>query len=267
MPLVETYAPGTFCWADLGTPDAAAATRFYTSLFAWTADQRPMGPDDFYTMFHLDGRPVAALYRQEAAQHGPPHWLSYISVDSASDAALRTKGLGGALLMEPFDVLDVGRMAMVQDPTGAVVALWEPRRHAGAGVVGETGSMCWNELATSDMARAGAFYGGLLGWSAERRATGALEYATFTAEGEARGGMTAIAPTGGPVPSHWLVYFAVRDCDGAATLAQSLGGAVRVPPSEIPDIGRFAVLADPQGAVFAVIALPVAEGNGRGGSG
>ena len=267
MPLIETYAPGTFCWADLGTPDADAATRFYTSLFAWTADQRPMGPDAFYTMFQLDGRPVAALYGQETAQQGPPHWLSYISVDDASEAAARTRGLGGTLLMDPFDVLDVGRMAMVQDPTGAVVALWEARRHTGAGVMGEAGTICWNELATTDMARAGAFYGGLLGWSARPRSADTFEYATFTADGEARGGMTAIAPSSGPVPSHWLVYFAVRDCDGAAKLAQSLGGGVRVPASDIPDIGRCAVLADPQGAVFAVIARRAAEDNKEGGSG
>jgi uncharacterized protein len=263
MPLMETYAPGTFCWADLGTPDPVAATRFYTALFAWTADPRPMGPDAYYTMFQLEGRPVAALYKQEAVQQGQPQWLSYISVSSASDAAAQTKGLGGTLLMEPFDVLDVGRMALVQDPTGAVVALWEPRRHTGAGVVGDAGSMCWNELATTDPTRAGAFYGALLGWNAERRRMGTLDYTTFRSSGEPRGGMLAIAPAWGPMPPHWLVYFAVRDCDGSATLAQSLGGAVRMPPSDIPDAGRCAVLTDPQGAMFAVIARRAAAGNGR----
>ena len=254
MPLTDTYAPGTFCWADLGTPDATASARFYTTLFGWTAEHRPMGPDAFYTMFKLDDRPVAALYQQEPA-HGPPQWLSYVSVASANDAAARTKELGGTVLMEPFDVLDVGRMAMAQDPAGAVVALWEPRRHAGAGVVGEASSMCWNELATTDTGRAGAFYAALLGWSAESRPMGAFTYTTFTAEGTARGGMMAIAPAWGPVPPHWLVYFAVRDCDGTTALAQSLGGSVRVPPTDIPGIGRFAILADPQGAVFAVIEL------------
>jgi predicted enzyme related to lactoylglutathione lyase len=255
MPLIDTYAPGTFCWADLGTPDAAAATRFYTALFGWTAEDRPMGPGASYTMLHADGRSVAALYPQEAAQQGPPHWLSYISVASASDAAARATALGGTLLMEPFDVLDVGRMAMVQDPAGAVVALWEPRRHAGAGLAGEPGSICWNELATTDTARAGAFYTALLDWTADAQPMGGTAYTLFTAGGAPRGGMMAIAPSGRPVPPHWLVYFAVHDCEGTTALAQSLGGAVRHPPTDAPGVGRFSVLADPQGAVFAAIEL------------
>lgn len=258
MPLMDTYAPGTFCWADLGTPDAAAATRFYTALFGWTAEDRPVGPDAFYTMLTLDGRSVAALYQQEpSVAASPPQWLSYISVGSASESAERAKALGGAVLMEPFDVLDVGRMAMVQDPTGAVVALWEPRRHAGAGLVGEPNALCWNELATTDTRRAGAFYTSLLDWVAE--AEGTTAYVTFTGAGAPRGGMLAIAPEWGPVPPHWLVYFAVSDCEGQTALAQSLGGAVRLPPTDAVGIGRFAVLVDPQGAVFAVIQPPAWE--------
>ena len=262
MPLMDSYAPGTFCWADLGTPDARAATRFYSALFGWTAEDRPMGPDAFYTMFQLGGRPVAALYPQEAPHQGPPHWLSYVSVASATEAAARTTSLGGTVLMEPFDVLDVGRMAMVQDPTGAVVALWAPRRHAGAGVIGEARAMCWNELGTTDTRRAGDFYTSLLGWSVETRSMGSFSYTTFSANGETRGGMMTIAPSWGRVPPHWLVYFAVRDCEGSAALCQSLGGTVRVPPTDIADVGRFAVLADPQGAVFAVIARAPAEAAG-----
>ncbi|MDQ3137972.1 MAG: VOC family protein [Gemmatimonadota bacterium] len=254
MPLIDTYAPGTFCWADLGTPDAASATRFYTALFGWTAEDRPMGPDASYTMLHADGRSVAALYVQ-TAQHGPPHWLSYISVDSASDAAARARALGGTLLMEPFDVLDVGRMALVQDPAGAVAALWEPRRHAGAGVVGEASSMCWNELGTTDTARAGAFYCSLFGWATDEQPIGASAYTTFSMDGAPRGGMIAIARSSGPVAPHWLVYFAVSDGPGTIALAQSLGGSVRVPATHVAGVGTFSILADPQGALFAVIEL------------
>jgi predicted enzyme related to lactoylglutathione lyase len=199
---------------------------------------------------------VAALYQQDPAQQGaPPHWLSYISVGHVNDVARRAKELGGTVLMDPFDVLDVGRMAMVQDPTGAVVALWEPRRHAGAGIAGEPGSICWNELATADVARAGAFYTSLLGWSAETRPMGGASYTMFAHEGAPRGGMMAIAPEWGPVPPNWLVYFAVSDCGGQTALAQSLGGSVRVPPTDVAGVGRFSVLADPQGAVFAVMEL------------
>ena len=256
MPAVDSYAPGAFCWADLGTPDAAAAKRFYTALFGWTAEDRPMGPGAFYTMLTLNGRAVAALYAQDPAPPGgPPHWLSYVSVASANDATRRAKELGGTVLVDPFDVLDVGRMALVQDPAGAVVALWQPRRHAGAGVIGETSAMCWNELATSDPGRAEAFYTGLFGWAADTWPLGGTTYTTFTQDGTPRGGMLAIESSRGPVPPHWLVYFAVSDCDGQAALVQSLGGAVRVPPTDVPNVGRFAVLTDPQGATFAVIRL------------
>ncbi len=261
MPVMDMYAPGAFCWADLGTPDAAAATRFYTTLFGWTADDRPIGPDGFYTMLSVGGRAVAALYQLEPAAAGPrPQWLSYISVANASAAAERARALGGAILMEPFDVLDVGRMTMVQDPTGAVVALWEPRRHAGAGLVGEPNSMYWNELATDDPERAGVFYCGLLDWSAESGQVAREGYTRFTNAGTPRGGMTAIAPAWGPVPPSWLLYFAVSDCEGHVALAQSLGGAVRLPPTEAGGAGRFAMLVDPQGAVFAVIQPPAGPG-------
>ena len=254
MPVMDRYAPGTFCWADLGTPDAAAAKRFYIAMFGWTTEERPMGPDASYTMLTLEGRSVAALYQQETAAVGvQPQWLSYISVESVNQSAERAKALGGAVLMEPFDVLDVGRVAMVQDPTGAVVALWEPRRHAGAELVGEPNTTCWNELATTDTRRASAFYTSLLDWTAEPQATGTAGYILFTHGGAPRGGMTAIAPEWGPVPSAWLVYFAVSDCEGQTALVQSLGGAVRLPPRSAAGVGRFAVLVDPQGAVFAVI--------------
>jgi predicted enzyme related to lactoylglutathione lyase len=263
MPLIDTYAPGTFCWADLGTPDAAAAKRFYTALFGWTAEDRPMGPDASYTMLTVDGRAVAALYQQEPAAAGtPPQWLSYISVGCVNESAERARTLGGTVLMEPFDVLDVGRMAMVQDPTGAVVALWEPRRHAGAGLVGEPNAICWNELATTDTRRAGAFYTSLLDWSAEARPMGTVEYVIFSGAGESRGGMMTIKPEWGPVPPSWLVYFAVSDCEGQVALAQSLGGAVRLPPTEAEGVGVYSVLVDPQGGVFSVIQPPAWRGAG-----
>jgi len=155
--------------------------------------------------------------------------------------------------VDAFDVLDVGRMALVQDGPGAVVALWQPRGHAGAGIIGETSAICWNELATTDLSRAQAFYTGMFGWSAGTQTVGNPRYITFTQDGVARGGMLAIDPSRGPVPPHWLVYFAVSDCDGQTALVQSLGGAVRVPPTDIPEVGRFAIVADPQGATFAVI--------------
>ncbi|MEO7987494.1 MAG: VOC family protein [Gemmatimonadales bacterium] len=252
MTVIETYVPGTFCWADLGTPDAAAAKRFYTHLFGWSAEDRPMGPDAVYTMFHLDGRAVAALYQEQAG--APPHWLSYISVDAADEVARRASKLGGSVLMDAFDVLDVGRMALIQDPGGAVVALWEPKRHIGSGIVGEPNTLCWNELVTADTARAGKFFGELLGWRSDAQRLGDVAYTKFMRDGTtAVGGMMQIGPGAGPVPPHWLIYFAVGDCDASATRARDLGARTVTPPADIPGAGRFAVLEDPQGAVFAII--------------
>lgn len=256
MTVIETYVPGTFCWADLGTPDADAAKRFYTGLFGWDAEDRPMGPDAVYTMFYLDGKAVAALYQDPQQAGTPPHWLSYISVDGADDVARRAADLGGTLLMDAFDVLDVGRMALIQDPSGAVVALWEPKRHIGSGVVGEPNTLCWNELATTDTAAAGKFFEGLLGWRSDVQLLGEVSYTMFMRDGTvAAGGMMQIGPDWRPVPSHWLVYFAVTDCDASAASARELGAYVTAPPSDIPGVGRFAVLEDPQGAGFAIIKL------------
>jgi predicted enzyme related to lactoylglutathione lyase len=255
MTVVAAHAPGTFCWADLGTTDAADAKRFYTELFGWSFEDRPMGEGASYTMFRLGGNAVAALYQQDPqqAQQTPPNWLSYVSVESADRSAERTRTLGGMVLMDPFDVFDVGRMTMIQDPSGAVVALWEPRRHIGAGVVGEPNTLCWNELATTDTERAGAFYRELFAWGTEVRPMRGFLYTRFTQDGESKGGMMAITPEWGPVPPHWLIYFAVDDCGGRAEAVARLGGRLRVPPTEVPGVGRFAVAQDPQGAVFAII--------------
>ena len=261
MTAVETYAPGRFCWVDLGTTDGPGAKRFYMGLFGWTAEDKPMGDGQSYTMFQLDGKSVAALYQQDPQQQAmgiPPSWLSYISVESADQAAERTKSLGGTVLMEPFDVLDVGRMAMIQDPTGGVVALWEARRHIGAGVIEEPNTLAWNELATTDTARAGEFYGGLLGWAAERQQYGPVDYTIFKQGEHMSGGMIALPPESGPVPPHWLVYFSVADCDAAAATAAHLGGTVLLAPTDVPSVGRFATIRDPQGAPFAVITFLLA---------
>jgi hypothetical protein len=178
-----------------------------------------------------------------------------VAVESADDAAERTRSLGGTVLMDPFDVFEVGRMAVIQDPTGAVVALWEARTHPGAGIVGEPNSLCWNELNTGDPDRAATFYTGLFGWGTERQPMGDFVYTYFN-QGERRnGGMMQITPEMGPIPPHWAVYFAVDDCDGKAARVTALGGRVLVPPTDVPDVGRFSILQDPQGAAFAIVKL------------
>ncbi|MGH9968740.1 MAG: VOC family protein [Pyrinomonadaceae bacterium] len=252
------FAPGTFCWVELGTTDGQAAKKFYTELFGWTFNDSPVGPDMVYTMLKQDGKDVGALYKmpgEMTSQGIPPYWLSYVSVTSADESSEKAKSLGGTLMKEPFDVFDVGRMSVVQDPTGAVFALWQPLKHKGAGIVNVPNSFCWNELATKDSAKAGDFYAGLFGWTKNAQDMGPMTYTMFVNGERPAGGMYEPPPEMGDVPPNWLVYFAVDDCDAKAQKATELGGKVCAPPSDIPGIGRFAVITDPQGAAFAIIKL------------
>jgi predicted enzyme related to lactoylglutathione lyase len=252
------FAPGTFCWIELGTSDAAGAKDFYTKLFGWDYVDNPMGPDMVYTLLKLDGKDVGGLYKlmpDMVSQGVPPHWLSYVSVTSADETAAKAKELGGTLMKEPFDVNDIGRMSVVQDPTGAVFALWQPLTHHGSGIYNVPGSFCWNELATTDAGKAKEFYTGVFGWGADTQNFGPMEYTMWINGDRPGGGMFQITPEMGPMPPHWLVYFAVDDCDAKVALAESLGAKTMKPADDIPGIGRFAILIDPQGAAFAIIKL------------
>ena len=270
MPEVTSYTPGSFCWIELGTSDTDAAQKFYRSLFGWEAQDTPAGPDMVYTMLKLRGREVGAMYKLRAEQttHGvPPNWMSYIAVASADDAAKKAASLGGTLMADAFDVMDVGRMAIVRDPQGAAFCVWQAKAHAGMKLVGETGTFGWDELWTTDRKKAAAFYTGLFGWGAKEGAlTAAAQsssadmkkkgvYVEWTLAGRSIGGMMEITPEMGPVPPNWLPYFMVDDCDATAKKAKTGGGRLQVPPMDIPNVGRFSVIQDPQGAMFAIIKL------------
>jgi predicted enzyme related to lactoylglutathione lyase len=183
-----------------------------------------------------------------------PAWLQYACVEDADAGARRAKELGATLLAEPFEVMQYGRMVLLQDPTGALLALWQPLAHAGVGVRDEPGSLCWVELATRDMDRARAFYAGLFGWGTQP-VEGPVEYEAFTRGEEMVGGMFGITPGMGEMPSTWFPYFAVDDADAIAARAKELGGEVVMGPEDLPDVGRFCFLRDPQGAMFYVIRL------------
>ena len=255
---ISEYNPGTFCWSELNTTDPAAAKRFYSELFGWTADDRPAGPDMVYSILQLGGQDAAALVGLDAerrSQGVPPHWLSYVSVASADDAAAHANRLGATVLAGPFDVMDVGRMAVVQDPKGANFALWQPGRHIGARRVNEPGALTWNELATRDTEAAGKFYSDLFGWTRQEQEMKNLVYTRFESRGRPMGGMLPIPSEWGTVPPHWLVYFGVDDCDAGIEKARGLGAEVRVPAMEANGL-RFAVLVDPQGAPFGIVQMP-----------
>lgn len=258
MTKMSSYAPGTFSWIDLNTTDAGGAKDFYGKLFGWTFEDMPAGEAGTYTMFRLDGNDTAGMSEMgsdQQAQGMPPNWLSYVTVADINASAERVKSLGGTMMMEPFDVMDVGRMGIVQDPTGAFFAIWEARSHIGARVVNEPGSLSWNELATPDSDKARDFYTGLFGWTAQAQQMPHMVYTTFLNGERMNGGMVQMGEDMAGIPPHWMVYFAVEDCDASVKLAESLGGGVHIPPTDIPQTGRFSVIQDPQGAAFAVIKL------------
>jgi predicted enzyme related to lactoylglutathione lyase len=209
-------------------------------------------------MLKQNGKDVGALYEMPedmTAAGIPPHWLSYVSVANVDDSAAQAKTLGANLMKEPFDVFTVGRMAVVQDPTGAVFALWQAGTHQGSGVVNIPNSFCWNELATKDVVRAGDFYSGLFGWGKKVQDMGMMTYTSFMNGERPAAGMYQPPPEFGEVPPHWLVYFAVADADETAKRAAELGANICSPPRDIPGVGRFAMIQDPQNAAFAIIKL------------
>lgn len=261
MTVMTEYAPGTFCWVDLTTTDTAGSRKFYTDLFGWAADDVPVEGGNVYTIFSKDGKQTCAQYEMypDMREQGiPPHWKSYISVTNVDEAANKAGSLGGTVLVQGFDVMDVGRMAIIQDPTDATVALWEPKAHQGAELVNVPGTPCWNELYTKDTGAAAKFYANLFGWTSEESPSpSGATYTTFKNGERLAGGMLQIQKEMRDVPPHWAVYFSVEGCDATLERAQGMGAHAGFPPMDIPDVGRIAGLADPQGAQFCIIELHV----------
>lgn len=260
MPEIKKHTPGSFCWAEVATLDAQKTKAFYSELFGWKYEDRPAGEFGIYTMCKLDGKDLAGLYTlpPNLVEMGvPPHWMSYIAVASADEAAKKVQAHGGTIQQGPFDVMDVGRMAICQDPTGATFSVWQAKAHHGASVMGEHGTPCWFELATKGAERAEKFYRDVFGWSVKVGNDAGLVYREFSAPGAPfpSGGIMELTPQHGPVPPHWMIYFTTPDVNADTERAKRLGGKVIVPPMDIPKVGRFSVLADPSGAAFAIITL------------
>jgi predicted enzyme related to lactoylglutathione lyase len=239
-----SYTAGTFSWAELATSDAAAAKGFYAGLFGWDYDERPIPGGGAYVMALRDGHHVAALFQTDQQQ--PPHWNNYVTVDSADAAATRAQELGATVVAPPFDVMDAGRMAVVQDPTGGVLSVWEAREHAGARLVNAPGAMTWNDLTTPDVDAAARFYAGWLGWRIEE-IPGAEGYRVIFNGERSNGGMRP-DPS---MPPFWMPYFGIEDVEDGMDRVRELGGTVHAGPVPVPQ-GRFAAVADPQGAAFAI---------------
>lgn len=253
---IPSHAPGMFSWIELATSDQAGAKKFYTSLFGWSADDNPMAPGEFYTMFRLDGKDIGGGYTLMADQKAmgvPPNWLPYIAVENADASAEKAKQLGGNVFAGPMDVADYGRMAVVSDPTGAVFGIWQAKQHKGMGIVGAEGAFSWADLSTPDPAKASAFYKELFGWEfmkGENDPEG--DYLHIKCGEHFIGGVPPARNMSPGTPAHWLIYFHTSDCKASSAKAGQLGANVCFGPMTMENVGTFAVVADPQGAYFAV---------------
>ena len=248
------YEPGTPSWADLASPDPESSRAFYGALFGWTGEPSPEPEAMGYTVMMLGDAAVAGL--APAFGDMPTVWSTYVTVADADAALEAASAAGGRVLMGAMSVLDVGRMAVIADPTGAALSLWQPGAHIGAEVMMEPNAMCWHELNTRDPESATAFFGTLFGWEARPVGAPGMDYTELRLGETGVAGMITMDDNWpAEMPPHWMVYFAVADCDDAATRVTDLGGEVHVPPTDIPGVGRFAVVADPHGAVFSIMAL------------
>jgi uncharacterized protein len=273
MPERHDYIPGVPCWVDTSQPDPEAAVDFYRGLFGWEfEDVMPPDAEGKYFIARLHGGDVAAV--GSIPEGAPPLalWNTYVAVDSADDAASKVRDAGGAVMMEPFDVMDAGRMAVFADPAGATFFVWQAKQMKGAQVVNEAGSLNFNGLATRDVAGAKSFYGSVFGWTT-LDVGGGVEMWTLPGYGDylERDNpdlRKMVAEAGGPAgfedvvasiqpladdqpdtPPHWSVTFGVADADATAAKATELGGKVMVPPVDAPWV-RMTVIQDPQGAMF-----------------
>jgi predicted enzyme related to lactoylglutathione lyase len=254
MPERTEYAPGTPNWVDCQTSDQSAAKQFYGQLFGWTFEDLPVDEANgvYYSMATIGGLEVAAIapLGDMAAQGVPPHWNSYVSTNDVDATTALVAPAGGTTMMPPMDVMDAGRMSVVADPTGAVINIWQPKNNIGAQLVNDAGAFSWTELLTPDPARAAEFYNKVFGWTGNP--VEGMEYTEFKLDGNSIAG--AMKPPMPGMPAMWTVYFTTDDTDATVAKAQSLGASIMAPPTDIPP-GRFAVIADPQGAMFNVIKM------------
>jgi hypothetical protein len=256
MPNIDQHPAGNFVWFELSTSDPAAAKQFYSSLLGWDAQDFPMGPGMVYTMFQLNGRDAAGAYamKPEDRQLGiPPNWLLYISVDNADATVASSLEHGGSAMSPAFDIPNVGRMAVLQDPVGAIVAIFQSGHHKGVGIYGENGAFCWADLQTPDRDRSAKFYGTVFGWKLlpgkDKDMNG---YLHIVSGDQYIGGFPEPRNLPPSVMPHWLAYIQCADCAAQTAKVKELGGSIIVPATTVEGQLHYSVVADPQGAVFAL---------------
>ena len=262
------YQHGVPCWVETLQPEPEGATKFYGELFGWefTAPATmPGDPPGHYFVARLRGSDVAGIGSQPPEYAPPvPAWITHVSVDSADEAAEKTSGAGGDVVVDPFDAAPAGRLAVLSDPAGALFCAWEPQIRKGAQIINEPSAWAMSTLNTPDPEGAKRFYGAVFGWETDTFRMGEDEVTLWRVPGYVGGNpgqpvsrevVGVMAPAAGDDASpHWSVNFWVDDADAAADRTARLGGEVAVPPYDLPGF-RETVLADPQGAVFSVSEL------------
>jgi predicted enzyme related to lactoylglutathione lyase len=250
----DRWLQGTPNWVDLTSPDVATSVDFYQALFGW--DVVDTGPETgHYRMCLLHNREAAGLGPAQGDQ-APPVWTTYLAVDDADKICEAVAANGGTVVMAPMAVADQGRMAIVQDPTGAYLGVWQAESMIGMSIFNEPGAVVWNEQLSRDPDRAREFYGAVFGLTFVQMEGEA--YWTFTPPGAqgSVGGLGALqAGVPDDVPAHWMTYFMVESVDDTVATAEGAGGAVAQPGFDT-SFGRMAVLVDPTGAMFSVMSAP-----------
>ena len=257
MPTSGSHDPGTICWIDLASTDATGATEFYCELFGWTATE-PIENAGGYRMLLHDGRQVAGL-APVWGDTDSSTWSTYVSSADADATCAAAIASGGEVVMDAMDVLDAGRMAVLRDPAGAQVSIWQPGQHHGYEVHGEPGTPIWSELRTPDVAAARAFYASVFGWTSHEQDFDGAPYTIWQLGKQFVGGAVEVDDSWpAEMLPHWLVYIATADCDDTARRCVALGGTVWHAAADVGP-GRCALLADPAGGAFSVITMRQAD--------
>ncbi|GAB3585424.1 VOC family protein [Leifsonia lichenia] len=249
MTVVTTHRLGEPCWVDYASSDVPRARDFYTSLFGWTADEGG-GEYGGYITFRRDGHAVAGL-GAVMGDEKPDSWLTYLLVEDVDASEKAATDAGAQVYAPAMTVGDQGRMAVVADPGGAVIGLWEPGAHRGFGLTADVGGPAWHELYARSFAAQVEFYTKVFNWQTQVLGdTADFRYSTFGPDGAPAGGVydaDKMLPEG--VPSHWVVYFGVADAEESCARVVELGGTVIRDPWD-SEFGRFAQVNDPLGGLF-----------------
>ncbi|MCK7594234.1 VOC family protein [Pseudomarimonas salicorniae] len=263
MGTMGSHANGSPAWFELATTDQTGAKAFYQALMGWSHQDHPISDDQHYTIFEGDGAEVAAAYTMmpEQAESGmPPHWDIYFQVADVDASVEKARALGGQVVVEPAEVMEHLRMAVLSDPQGALFCLMQPRQHTGVGKLRQPHSVTWVELATSDLDAARSFYGELLGWTLTEHPGAPVAYRIVeTADGRV-GGLMQMTEEWGDIPPHWSIYLQTPDIQSSVATATAQGAKLNVPIFPAPGVGQIAQLSDPSGAWFYLIQPEAAAG-------